>query len=274
MFIKYIFIYSIFIVSVLYILANIHDLNEKNSFNDTIRTEYIKAKEGDLEAQLRLARAYSRGGGTVLTSRFGQDLHSSGYWYEQAALKGDALAQLEIGKIYHNGIGIPKNLEYANYWYNQAALQNNAEAQYLLAKNFEEGNGISQDFNSAMHWYLKSSENGYAEAIFRVGIIYDDGLLGVEENNEIALSYFERLDPHNYSLKDLSTRIILIKNPVEFTNKVNTNHDNPNTSPSSQGSKYHGTSTNPTAECRDGTYSYSLGRQGVCSHHGGVKYWF
>ncbi len=28
-----------------------------------------------------------------------------------------------------------------------------------------------------------------------------------------------------------------------------------------------------TAQCRDGTYSYSKHRSGTCSHHGGVKTW-
>jgi hypothetical protein len=28
-----------------------------------------------------------------------------------------------------------------------------------------------------------------------------------------------------------------------------------------------------TAECQDGTYSFSQHRQGTCSHHGGVKRW-
>jgi hypothetical protein len=30
----------------------------------------------------------------------------------------------------------------------------------------------------------------------------------------------------------------------------------------------------PTALCRDGTYSYSANRQGTCSHDGGVATWF
>jgi hypothetical protein len=30
----------------------------------------------------------------------------------------------------------------------------------------------------------------------------------------------------------------------------------------------------PTAECVDGTYSYSQHRQGTCSHHGGVAIWY
>jgi hypothetical protein len=29
-----------------------------------------------------------------------------------------------------------------------------------------------------------------------------------------------------------------------------------------------------TAECNDGTYSYSAHHRGTCSHHGGVKRWF
>jgi hypothetical protein len=28
-----------------------------------------------------------------------------------------------------------------------------------------------------------------------------------------------------------------------------------------------------TAECEDGTYSFSESRSGTCSHHGGVKRW-
>lgn len=29
-----------------------------------------------------------------------------------------------------------------------------------------------------------------------------------------------------------------------------------------------------TAQCKDGTYSYSQSRRGTCSHHGGVSIWF
>ncbi|MFD8823865.1 DUF3761 domain-containing protein [Streptomyces sp. NPDC059605] len=36
-------------------------------------------------------------------------------------------------------------------------------------------------------------------------------------------------------------------------------------------------STHPagaTAQCKDGTYSYSETFRGTCSHHGGVRYWY
>jgi hypothetical protein len=30
----------------------------------------------------------------------------------------------------------------------------------------------------------------------------------------------------------------------------------------------------PTAQCRDGSYSYSQHHRGTCSHHRGVRRWF
>lgn len=33
-------------------------------------------------------------------------------------------------------------------------------------------------------------------------------------------------------------------------------------------------SSGATAQCSDGTYSYSLNRRGTCSHHGGVAQWY
>lgn len=58
----------------------------------------------------------------------------------------------------------------------------------------------------------------------------------------------------------------------------------PTQSPSSGGSGYvnsqgnyiQSPSSNPagaSAQCRDGTYSYSQSRRGTCSHHGGVAVW-
>jgi hypothetical protein len=36
---------------------------------------------------------------------------------------------------------------------------------------------------------------------------------------------------------------------------------------------YDSTPAGATAECNDGTYSFSQSRRGTCSHHGGVKRW-
>ncbi|WP_409185306.1 DUF3761 domain-containing protein [Amycolatopsis sp. VS8301801F10] len=44
----------------------------------------------------------------------------------------------------------------------------------------------------------------------------------------------------------------------------------------SSGNCVHRPDSNPsgaTAQCNDGTYSYSQHRSGTCSRHGGVKQW-
>ena len=38
--------------------------------------------------------------------------------------------------------------------------------------------------------------------------------------------------------------------------------------------RYNNAPQGATAECWDGTYSFSRNRRGTCSHHGGVKRWF
>lgn len=53
-----------------------------------------------------------------------------------------------------------------------------------------------------------------------------------------------------------------------YENVDNTSDTTPSTT------NHYPKSPQPTAQCYDGTYSYSTGRQGTCSHHGGVKYWF
>ena len=47
----------------------------------------------------------------------------------------------------------------------------------------------------------------------------------------------------------------------------------PKSSSKSGPAKALGISEGATAECQDGTFSYSQSRRGTCSHHGGVKRW-
>ena len=50
----------------------------------------------------------------------------------EAAEKGNAEAQFNLGLCYENGEGIQKDLQAAVNWYRQAAEKGNAEAQYYL----------------------------------------------------------------------------------------------------------------------------------------------
>jgi len=78
---------------------------------------------------------------------------------------------------------------------------------------------------------------------------------------------------HNDFIKDKST----VSNNLE-TNTNNTK-DGVKYYYNSKGEKvqspthYDSAPAGATAECNDGTYSFSHSRRGTCSHHGGVKRW-
>lgn len=61
--------------------------------------------------------------------------------------------------------------------------------------------------------------------------------------------------------------------------RTNVNNDSKKFYKNSQGDKvqsptfYESTPQGASAECNDGTYSFSRSRRGTCSHHGGVKRW-
>lgn len=73
---------------------------------------------------------------------------------------------------------------------------------------------------------------------------------------------------------------------LQIKNKENSNFDNTDNKGTSvkyyinsKGAKvqsptyYKSPPAGATAECNDGTYSFSQSRRGTCSHHGGVKRW-
>lgn len=72
-------------------------------------------------------------------------------WRPRAAL-GVALAQNNLGLMYYNGQGVPKDFDQAAKWYRLAAEQGNAASQSNLASMYFSGEGVPQDFVQAYMW--------------------------------------------------------------------------------------------------------------------------
>jgi TPR repeat protein len=80
------------------------------------------------------------------------------------AEKGDVNAQLELGRRYWLGDGIPRNQTEAAFWYRKAAEQGDAAAQYQLGWRFEKGEGVAKDEAEATAWYLRAASQGHSSA--------------------------------------------------------------------------------------------------------------
>ena len=70
-----------------------------------------------------------------------------------AALKGDAEAQFQLGLMYHQGKGAAQDYAQAAEWYRKAAEQGLAKAQNNLAVLYAQGQGVPQDYVSAYMWF-------------------------------------------------------------------------------------------------------------------------
>ena len=93
------------------------------------------------------------------------------------AEKGDASAEFYLGLFYRNGQGVPRNEAEANTWLRKSADQGYPPAQYFVAV-------LTKQPAEAFDWYKKAAEQDYAAAQFRLGEIYDFGVLAPRDRAE------------------------------------------------------------------------------------------
>lgn len=77
-------------------------------------------------------------------------------WRPRAEL-GVALAQNNLGLMYYNGQGVPRDYGEAAKWYRLAAEQGNVTAQSNLASMYFSGVGVPQDYVQAYVWVSLSA---------------------------------------------------------------------------------------------------------------------
>src|ERR1700677_887911 len=93
----------------------------------------------------------------------------------EAAEKGDALAELNLGDMYHDGDGVTKDSMEAFKWYRKAAEQGNAIAEFDLGLMYDDADGVRKDSEASIKWYQKAAEHGSSAAEYNLGLIYDNG---------------------------------------------------------------------------------------------------
>ena len=74
--------------------------------------------------------------------------------YQEAAKKGQKMAQNRLAECYFAGKGVIKNLKEAVFWYQKAAEQNFLSAWLALGKLYEIGGmGVEKNFSEAVRHY-------------------------------------------------------------------------------------------------------------------------
>ncbi len=76
--------------------------------------------------------------------------------WKELAETGNPNAQYNLGMLYTEGNGTPKNEEKSFYWFLLAAEAGNAQAQLIIATRYSKGIGIKPDPVKAYKWILIS----------------------------------------------------------------------------------------------------------------------
>jgi len=111
--------------------------------------------------------------------------------YNEAAALGHPPSQFNLGRLYDNGKGVPKNFETAAGYYLDAADAGLPEAQGHLGDMYRKGHGVDQDFNEAFRWLSAAAEQNYSPAQNTLGVMYFKGE-GTVQSYAKAFYWFER----------------------------------------------------------------------------------
>ena len=113
-----------------------------------------------------------------------------------AAEQGIAQAQFNLGNMYAQGKGVPRNDVEAVRWYRMAAEQGYADAQLNLGYMYGTGEGIPKDYVQAYAWYNIAAAQGDETAKESLEIITKEmTTAGITKAQELSREYWEAYGP-------------------------------------------------------------------------------
>jgi hypothetical protein len=119
--------------------------------------------------------------------------------YTQAANKGLAEAQFQLGKMYYLGEGGAKDYSSASMWFKRAVRQRHAKAEYGLATCYMNGDGVPVNYDQALMYMRASALRGYVPAQRKLAELYSKGVL-VEADSVEAKRWRDMSDGKDVAL--------------------------------------------------------------------------
>ena len=111
------------------------------------------------------------------------------------AEQGNASAQNNLGWMYRNGDGVPKDDAVAVKWYRKAAAQGHEFAQYNLGLMYANGEGVPEDSVAAYAWFSVAAASGEDDGRKNRDSIKDDLTPSqLEKGQVMAREIFERIE--------------------------------------------------------------------------------
>jgi TPR repeat protein len=119
-----------------------------------------------------------------------QDAAEAAHWYERAAEAGHTGAQNEIGYFYEAGIGVPVNMERSAHWFQLAAASGSAQGSMNLGVAYLNGRGVPKNDAMAVTFITEAYRRGSGIAASYLGDMYYFGI-GEPQNRATAEAWYE-----------------------------------------------------------------------------------
>ena len=127
--------------------------------------------------------------GRVATAR--KDYAEARRLYQQAADAGYAMAMNNIGALYEEGSGVPRNYDEAARWYTKSVAAGEPIAMVDLGWLHEHGQGVKKDLAEAKRLYEAAANAGVPAGMGNLGLMYMYGT-GVPRDYAQARRLFEQ----------------------------------------------------------------------------------
>ena len=120
-----------------------------------------------------------------------KDYTQADVWYRKGADQGNPKAQFNLGEMYALGYGVPPDNAKALLWLRRSADQADTRAEVALGHMYFNGQGVTRDEGQGFAWYRKAAEAGHLPAQQFVGWMYYYGR-GVQQDYKQAAAWYEK----------------------------------------------------------------------------------
>lgn len=163
--------------------------NASGPSTPSIQEDLAAAQQGDLPAQLRVAKAYNEGrvsnGITVVRRNYPQALK----WFQAASAQGSSEANAWLGSLYLLGHGVGQDLGQATSLIQAAAGAGDPVGLRFAGLMSETGQGVPRSYQKAVAYFAQAVAKKDANSFDRLGMIYLRGL-GVKRQPAKAFALF------------------------------------------------------------------------------------
>lgn len=133
--------------------------------DETLNAQMNLAKHGNAEAQFKVGEMYENGTGVR------QDKREARYWFTRSANQGYELAGFKLLYMDLEAKGLKGENNARLEELNTKAKNGNSQAQLYLGKMYANGIGISKNPDAAIDWLSKSASAGVLEAELELAVV-------------------------------------------------------------------------------------------------------